>query len=270
MSSWARSTSSAAAAIAGDGDTAGASDLIGRLADKSLLVHVRTRLGQSVADARHRPRLRPRTTRGQRRGGRRAGPPSFVGHGDGAPTGAVARRLGWQERFDAVAGDLRSALRTPRSLSTGHRRLRSGPFARPPDLRPPFSRRGEPSLRGRRCPCARCGFGGRSLCALPPTRPTPRCGERRPSICCRRHSPGPRRQAITGSPPSCRPTQPHSPGAARLSSPPHSAAKRSSALIDQAKDLAPAGDLEVATHIALASAWDGARGPTVPTDAQGA
>ena len=40
------------------------------------------------------------------------------------------------------------------------------------------------------------------------------------------------------------------------------------ALIDQAKDLAPAGDLEVATHIALASAWDGARGPTVPTDAQ--
>jgi hypothetical protein len=40
------------------------------------------------------------------------------------------------------------------------------------------------------------------------------------------------------------------------------------ALIDQAKDLAPAGDLEVATHLALASAWAGARGPTVPTEAQ--
>ena len=32
------------------------------------------------------------------------------------------------------------------------------------------------------------------------------------------------------------------------------------ALIDQAKDLAPAGDLEVATHIALACAWDGGTG----------
>jgi hypothetical protein len=39
-------------------------------------------------------------------------------------------------------------------------------------------------------------------------------------------------------------------------------------LVDQAKGLAPAGDLEVATHLALAAAWSGARGPTVPTDEQ--
>jgi hypothetical protein len=40
------------------------------------------------------------------------------------------------------------------------------------------------------------------------------------------------------------------------------------ALIEQAEDLAPSSDLEVATHLAVATAWHGARGPTVPTDAQ--
>ena len=59
----------AAAAVAAHGDAATASDLIGRLADKSLLTHVRTPSGSRWQMLDTVARLRPRTTRDQRRGG---------------------------------------------------------------------------------------------------------------------------------------------------------------------------------------------------------
>ena len=110
---------SAAAAIAGGGDMAGASDLIGRLADKSLLVHVRHASGSrwQMLDTVHAYAHEQLEASDEADEVRRR-------HHSWAT--ATARQLeqsldteGWKERFDAIAGDLRSALRAPRSLSTG-------------------------------------------------------------------------------------------------------------------------------------------------------
>ncbi len=109
----------AAAAVAGDGDTAAASDVIGRLADKSLLVHLRHATGSrwQMLETVHAYAHEQLVASGE-------GDEARSRHHSWAA--ATARELeqvldapGWQERFDAVAGDLRSALRLPRALSSG-------------------------------------------------------------------------------------------------------------------------------------------------------
>ena len=258
---------SAAAAIAGDVDTAGASDLIGRLADKSLLVHVRQASGSrwQMLDTVHayaHEQLEASDEADDVRGR----------HHSWAT--ATARQLersldvtGWQERFDAVAGDLRSALRTPRSLSTdsdafdlalslGHltyaRRFLveashhfEAAVARAPDaasevlaLRTAANAayaemRGEAAFDLLQKAFVRASTAGDNRMAAIIQADAAALAGRCP--------------ALFATPLS---------------------RERILALIDQANDLAPTGDLEATTHIALASAWDGERGPTVPTDAK--
>jgi predicted ATPase/DNA-binding CsgD family transcriptional regulator len=109
---------SAATAIAGDGDTARASDLIGRLTDKSLLVHVRQATGSrwQMLDTVHAYAHEQLEVSGEA--------DAVCGRHHAWAT-ATARELeqsldtaGWQERFDAVAGDLRSALRAPDAVAS--------------------------------------------------------------------------------------------------------------------------------------------------------
>jgi len=258
---------SAAATVAGDGDTAATSDLIGRLADKSLLVHVRHASGSrwQMLDTVHAYAHEQLETSGEANDVR-------ARHHSWATT--TARQLkqsfdavGWQERFDAVAGDLRSALRAPRSLSTGSdsfelalslghltyaRRFLAeashhfeSAVARAPDeasavtaLRTSANEayaemRGEKAFELLQKAFVRASAAGDNRIAAIVQADAAALAGRCPALF----------------------TTP-------LSS------EEILALVDQAKDLAPAGDLEVTTHLALASAWAGARGPTVPTEAQ--
>jgi predicted ATPase/DNA-binding CsgD family transcriptional regulator len=258
---------SAAATVAGDGDTAGTSDLIGRLADKSLLVHVRNTSGSrwQMLDTVHAYAHEQLEASGEA--------DDVRGRHHSWAT-ATARQLeqsldaaGWQERFDAVAGDLRSALRTPRSLSTGTdafdlalslghltyaRRFLveashhfEAAVSRAPDeasavaaLRTGANEayaemRGEKAFNLLQKAFVRASAAGDSRIAALVQADAAVLAGRCPALFT---TPLSREQILV--------------------------------LISQAKDLAPPDDLEVATHIALASAWDGARGPTVPADAQ--
>jgi len=258
---------SAAATVAGDGDTAAASDLIGRLADKSLLVHVRDTSGSrwQMLDTVHAYAHEQLEASGEA--------DDVRGRHHSWAT-ATARQLeqsldatGWQERFDAVAGDLRSALRTPRSLSTGTdafelalslghltyaRRFLveashhfEAAVSRAPDeasavaaLRTGANEayaemRGEKAFDLLQKAFVRASTAGDHRIAAIVQADAASLAGRCPALFT---TPPSREQILT--------------------------------LVDQAKGLAPAGDLEVATHLALAAAWSGARGPTVPTDEQ--
>jgi predicted ATPase/DNA-binding CsgD family transcriptional regulator len=257
----------AAAAVAGDGDTAAASDLIGRLADKSLLVHVRHASGSrwQMLDTVHAYAHEQLEVSGE------ADDVRGRHHSWATATAHDLEQLldfaVWQERFDAVAGDLRSAMLAPSSLSTGTdafelalslghltyaRRFlveASDHFktavARAPDAASEVvalrtaagaafaEMRGEVAFDLLQEAFARSSAAGDNrMAAIVLADAAALCG---------------RCPALFATPLS---------------------RERIVALIDRAKGLAPAGDLEVAAHIAVASAWDGARGPTVPTDAQ--
>jgi predicted ATPase/DNA-binding CsgD family transcriptional regulator len=257
----------AAAAIATDGDTALASDLIGRLTDKSLLVHVRHASGSrwQLLDTVHAYAHEQLEASGEADG---------VRSRHHAWATATARHLeqsldstDWQERFDAVAGDLRSALRAPRSLSAGSdafdlalslghltyaRRFLveashhfEAAVARAPDAASEVlalrtaANAAYAEMRGE---AAFNLLQKAFVCAST-------AGDNRVAAIIQADA-----AALAGRCPA-------------LFATPLSR-ERILALIDQANDLAPAGDLEVATHIALASAWDGERGSTVPTDAK--
>jgi predicted ATPase/DNA-binding CsgD family transcriptional regulator len=258
---------SAAAAVAGDGDAAAASDVIGRLADKSLLVHVRHATGSrwqmlmTVHAYAHEQLEASSEADGVR--GR---------HHSWAT--ATARQLeqaldtaGWQERFDAVASDLRSALRAPAAVSTGSdafdlalslghltyarrflaeaRHHYEAAVARAPDeaaavaaLRTGANAayaemRGEAAFDLLQKAFAQASASGDNRTAAIVQADAATLAGRCPALFTIALSPD---QILT--------------------------------LIDQAQGLAPTGDLEVAAHIALALAWHGARGPTVPTEAQ--
>ena len=258
---------SAAATVAGDGDTAVASDLIGRLVDKSLLVHLHHATGSrwQMLDTVHAYAHEQLEASGEADDVRR--------HHHSWAT-ATARQLeqsldavGWQERFDAVAGDLRAALRAPSSLSTGTdafdlalslghltyaRRFLveashhfEAAVARAPDaasaveaLRTAANEayaemRGEAAFDLLQKAFVRASAtGDHRIAAIVQADAASLAG---------------RCPALFTTPPS---------------------REQILALIDQAKSVAPAGDLEVATHLALAAAWSGARGPMAPTDEQ--
>ena len=257
----------AAATIAGGGDLAGTSDLIGRLVDKSLLVHVRHASGSrwQMLDTVHAYAHEQLEASGEA--------DDVRGRHHSWAT-ATAHELeqslddaSWQERFDAVAGDLRSALRAPARLSTesdafelalslGHltyaRRFlveASDHFktavARAPDAASAVvalrtaayaayaEMRGEAAFDLLQEAFARASVAGDDRMAAIVLAEAATLAGRCPALFV---TPLSREEILT--------------------------------LIDQAVGLAPPGDLEVATHIAVALAWHGARGPTVPTDAQ--
>jgi predicted ATPase/DNA-binding CsgD family transcriptional regulator len=257
----------AAATIAGGGDLAGASDLIGRLVDKSLLVHVRHASGSrwQMLDTVHAYAHEQLEASGEADDvrGRHHSWATATAH-------ELEQSLDdarWQERFDAVAGDLRSALRAPSPLSTGTdafelalslghltyaRRFlveASDHFktavARAPDaasavvaLRTAANAayaemRGEAAFDLLQEAFARASVAGDDRMAVIVLAEAATLAGRCPALFV---TPLSREEIL--------------------------------ALIDQAEGLAPPGDLEVATHIAVASAWHDARGPTVPTDAQ--
>jgi predicted ATPase/DNA-binding CsgD family transcriptional regulator len=258
---------SAAASVAGDGDTAATSDLIGRLADKSLLVHLRHASGSrwQMLDTVHAYAHEQLEASGEANDVR-------ARHSSWATM--TARQLeqsfdaaGWQERFDAVAGDLRSALRAPRSLSSGTdsfelalslghltyaRRFLAeashhfeSAVARAPDeaaavtaLRTSADEayaemRGEKAFDLLQKAFVRASAAGDNRIAAIVQADAASLAGRCPALF----------------------TTPLS-------------GEEILALVDQAKDLAPAGDLEVTTHLALASAWADACGPTGPSRAQ--
>ena len=257
----------AAAAVVGGGDTAAASDVIGRLADKSLLVHVRHATGSrwQMLDTVHAYAHEQLQASGE---------VDDVRGRHHAWATATARELeqaldaaGWQERFDAVAGDLRSALRTPLTLSTGTdafdlalslghltyaRRFLveashhfEAAVARAPDAASAVvalrtaaheayaEMRGEKAFDLLQKAFARASVAGDDRMAAIVMADAAALAGRCPALFV---TPLSREEIL--------------------------------ALIDQAEGLAPPGDLEVATHIAVASAWHGARTETVPTDAQ--
>jgi len=257
----------AAAAIATEGDTALASDLIGRLTDKSLLVHVPHAAGSrwQLLDTVHAYAHEQLEVSGEADDVRRR---------HHAWATATARQLeqsldtaGWQERFDAVAGDLRSALRAPRSLSRGTdafdlalslghltyaRRFLveashhfEAAVNRAPDaasevlaLRTAANAayaemRGEAAFNLLQKAFVRASASGDNRIAAIIQADAASLAGRCPAL----FATPPRSEMILG-------------------------------LIGQANELAPAGDLEVTTHIALATAWDGERGMTVPSDAK--
>ena len=103
-----------AAAVAGDGDAVGASDVVGRLADKSLLVHVRDASGSRwrMLETVHDYAREQLEASGEVDALRRA---HLVWAADTAV--ALERTLeedgDWRPTFDAVADDLRAALLPP-------------------------------------------------------------------------------------------------------------------------------------------------------------
>jgi predicted ATPase/DNA-binding CsgD family transcriptional regulator len=257
----------AAAVVLGTRDTAAASDVIGRLADKSLLVHVRHATGSRwqmlmTVHAYAHEQLEISGEADDVRGR----------HHSWAT--ATARQLeqsldaaGWQERFDAVAGDLRSALRAPRSLSTGTdsfelalslghltyaRRflVESSHHFESAVARAPNEASAVTALRAsaNEAYAEMRGEKAFDLMQKAFVRASA-AGDNRIAAIVQADA-----AALAGRCPALFTTP--------LSS------EEILALIDQAKELAPAGDLEVTTHLALASAWAGARGPTVPTEAQ--
>jgi predicted ATPase/DNA-binding CsgD family transcriptional regulator len=255
-----------AAAAAGDGDIATASDLIGRLVDKSLLVHIPHASGSRwqmlmTVHAYAHEQLEV------------SGEADAVRGRHHSWATATARELeleldaaGWQERFDAVAGDLRSALRAPKALSAGTdafelalslghltyaRRFLveashhfEAAVARAPDeaaaiaaLRTAANEayaemRGEKAFDLLQKAFVRASTAGDNRIAAIVQAEAAVLAGRCPALFT---SPLSHEQILV--------------------------------LIDQAKDLAPADDLEVTAHLALASAWSGARGQTVPAEA---
>jgi predicted ATPase/DNA-binding CsgD family transcriptional regulator len=255
----------AAATVAGLGDVAGASDLIGRLADKSLLVHVRRASGSRwhMLDTVHAYAHEQLEASGE-------GDDVQGRHHAWATT--TARQLeqsldadGWQERFDAVVGDLRSALRTPSSFATGTdafdlalalghltyaRRFLveasdhyQTAVARAPDAasavtalrtaaKAAFAEmRGEVAFDLLHEAFARASGAGDERMAAIVRAEAAVLGGRCPALFT---TPMSREQLL--------------------------------ALVDQAKSLAPAHDPEVAAHLALAVAWSGTHEPTVPSE----
>ena len=114
----------AAATMAGHGDVAAASDVVGRLTDKSLLVHERWRTGSRwrMLDTVHAFAREQRDHSGETH---------TLLHRHHAWATATAHELetalddpDWRDRFDAVAGDLRAALRRPPADAPA-----DGPFA---------------------------------------------------------------------------------------------------------------------------------------------
>lgn len=111
-----------AATVAGDGNAVGASDVVGRLADKSLLVHVRD-LGGSrwrMLETVHDYAREQLEASGEVDGLRRS---HLVWAADTAV--ALEQALddtdGWKPTFDAVADDLRAALLPPEVTRDGVR-----------------------------------------------------------------------------------------------------------------------------------------------------
>jgi predicted ATPase/DNA-binding CsgD family transcriptional regulator len=115
---------STAAAIAGHDDVAEASDVVGRLTDKSLLVHQRWRTGS-------RWRMLDTVRAFAREQLDDSGEGLALWHRHHEWATATAHQLEgtldspeWADRFDAVASDLRAALRTPPADAPVH-----GPFS---------------------------------------------------------------------------------------------------------------------------------------------
>ena len=182
-----------AAAVAGDGDVAATSDVIGRLADKSLLVRrnhgagSRWRMLDTVrAYAREQLDLSGEEPAASRRHLRWAADTARE------IEASLDDRGGWQSHFDVVSDDLRAALQAadPQTsdgvdfalaLALGHLTTPAGSSWKPgTTFTRPWS--GRPTT-GRR---------GRASAWLPPP-PLPRCAERRLFTCCRRlFRPGPR------------------------------------------------------------------------------
>jgi predicted ATPase/DNA-binding CsgD family transcriptional regulator len=110
----------AVAAVVGEGDRAAASDVVGRLTDKSLLVHVphplgsRWRMLETVhAFAHEHLEVSGEAAEIRRRHHRWA----VTTAGDLVQSLAADDSEEWQEHFDLIAGDLRFALLAPSSLS---------------------------------------------------------------------------------------------------------------------------------------------------------
>ncbi len=258
---------SAAAVVVGNGDTAATSDLIGRLADKSLLVHVRQAAGSrwQMLETVHAYAHEQLESSGEADDTRRR-------HHSWATT--TARQLeqaldtaGWQEEFDAVAGDLRSALRVPGSLSNGRdafelalslghlsyaRRFLveashhfEAAVARAPDAASAVvalrtaAYEAYAEMRGEKAFHLLLEAFARALAV----------GDDRMAAIVMAEA-----AALAGRCPALFVTP--------------LGGDEILALVDQAKGLAPPGDLEVAAHIALATAWHGARGLTIPTVAE--
>jgi predicted ATPase/DNA-binding CsgD family transcriptional regulator len=257
----------AAAMVAADGDRAAASDVIGRLTDKSLLVHVphptgsRWRMLETVHAYAHE-HLEASGEADEIRGRHHRWAAAAAGElvqsldaGDGEK---------WQEQFDLIAGDLRAALTAPPAVSTDDAdfrlavalsRLTYGrrfmlesrdhfqtAVARAPDAASAIDvlrlaagaafaeLRGEAAFDLLQAALARASEIGDQRTAAIVVADAAALAGRHPAAFA---SPLTHEQLV--------------------------------ALIDQASALAPAGDLEVDAHIAVASAWDGALGSTVVT-----
>ncbi len=255
----------AATTVAGLEDTAEASDLIGRLTDKSLLVHVHRTSGSrwQMLDTVHAYAHEQLEASGEA---------DVVRARHHAWATAAAHELeeslevdGWQERFDAVVGDLRSAVRVPSSLtngtdafdlalSLGHltyaRRflVEASDHYQTAVARAPNEAAAVTALRT----AAKAAFAemrGEAAFALLQrafTRALEAGDDRMASIVQAEAA------ALGGRCPALF-TTPLSP-------------EQLLALVDQAKSLAPADDLEVAANLALAVAWSGTVGPAVPFD----
>jgi predicted ATPase/DNA-binding CsgD family transcriptional regulator len=255
----------AAATIAGHGDVAGTSDLIGRLADKSLLVRVHRASGSrwQMLDTVHAYAHEQLEASGEA---------DDVQGRHHAWATATARQLeqsldadGWQEGFDAVVGDLRSALRTPSALTTGtdafDLALALGHLT--------YARRFLVEARDHyQTAVVRAPDAGSAVTALR-TAAKAAFAEMRGEVAfdllqeafARASGAGDDRMAaivkaeaaaLGGRCPALFATP--------LSH------DQLVALIDQAKGLAPADDPEVAAYLALAVAWSGTHEPMVPTE----
>jgi predicted ATPase/DNA-binding CsgD family transcriptional regulator len=254
----------AATAVATGGDLGEASDVIGRLTDKSLLVHVPHPAGSrwQMLDSVHafaHEQLRA------------SGEADEVRRRHHVWATAEARRLeeslgeaGWQERFDLVVGDLRAALHLPATgsnrrdafdlaLALAHltyarrfllesRDHYATAAARAPD--PPSAvqalrlaasatfaeMRGEAAFELLQEALARATAAGEDRLASIVLADSAALAGRCPALFV---------TALTR--------------------------EELVALVERARELAPADDPEVATRLAVAAAWDAARGLTIPT-----
>jgi predicted ATPase/DNA-binding CsgD family transcriptional regulator len=253
-----------AAAVAGDGDVVGTSDSIGRLTDQSLLVHHRGPAGSrwSMLDT-IRAFARERLADSAQGDSTRDRHLAWAAVTANDIERAVDLEHDWQDRFDVVIDDLRSALASTTSgaanattafelaLSLGHlcyarRFLAEGrdhldaAVARAPDsasavlalrmgARAAFAEmRGEVAFNLLMAAHGRALAGGDLRTATIALCEASAIGGRCPGLF---HIPLTHDQL--------------------------------SAMVEQARAIAPADDLEVTAHLALAAAWDAASGPAM-------
>ncbi len=252
-----------AATLATDGHMAFAADLIGRLTDKSLLVHIRDAAGSrwrmfDTVRAYARERLEASAEFG----------PTRHSHllWATAAAGGLEQLIdsdGWSDCFDAIADDLRAALASALSgshdeagfelaLALGHlcyarrflgearNHLRAAvTLARNEQMAVAALRTAADAAFAEMRGDVAFGFLSTAF-----ERASAAGNSRAAAIVLAEAS------AIAGRAP-----------ATFVNPIPH---ERLVALVDQARRLAPPDDLEVATHIAVAAAWEGPLGPTIP------